>query len=153
MWGDIWKPTVEKSQTNATSVIMHLLMQDTFKNPQWLCILWSKHFEETFKKTQWGKVKQMQPVWSCILWFKQFENTFENAQWRKIKQMQPRCQQLVVGKKYGISKKHIFCQTVWQNNNWGKCPIECVERESEQVRCWIYANGGGGTVAAKIGRM
>ena len=25
----------------------------------------------------------MQPVWLCILWSKQFEDTFENQQWRK----------------------------------------------------------------------
>ena len=53
----------------------------------WEAVL-CKCFEETFDKTQWRKVKQVQPVWLCILSCKQFEGTFENAQWRKAKQMQ-----------------------------------------------------------------
>ena len=34
--------------------------------------------------TKWRKDKQMQPVWLCLLWSKLFEDTFENAQWRKV---------------------------------------------------------------------
>ena len=37
----------------------------------WLCILSGRKFEETFKNTQWRKVKQMQPVRLCILSNKQ----------------------------------------------------------------------------------
>ena len=39
--------------------------------PMWLCIISGEQFEETFKNTQWRKVKQMQPVRLCILSNKQ----------------------------------------------------------------------------------
>ena len=32
----------------------------------WLCLLQGRQIEETFKNTQWGKVKQMQPMRLCI---------------------------------------------------------------------------------------
>ena len=35
------------------------------------------------------EVERMQPMWQCIFWCKQFEETFKNTQWRKVKQMQP----------------------------------------------------------------
>ena len=72
----------------------------TFENPQWskdkqmqpmwLCLLWSKLFEEkTFENPQWRKVKQMQPMWLCFFLGRRFEDTFENPHWRKVIQMQP----------------------------------------------------------------
>ena len=56
--------------------------------PVWLCILWSKQFEETFENTQRGKVKQMQIVQLCILACRQPEDSFVNALWGKAKQIQ-----------------------------------------------------------------
>ena len=86
------KPTMEKGQTNAISVITHLLRQAIWGNtwktqwrkvkqmqPVWICILLCKLFEETFENTRWRKVKQMQTVWLCILSGKPFEKTFENT--------------------------------------------------------------------------
>ena len=59
LWGHIWKPTVKKSQTNATIVIMH-----PFTHP----------FEDTFKMHS----GEMQPMWSCIHPGRQFEEAYEN---------------------------------------------------------------------------
>ena len=56
--------------------------------PMWLCMLWSKFFEDTYEKTQWKKVKQTQPMWLCLFSGRPFEDTFEHAQWRKVEQMQ-----------------------------------------------------------------
>ena len=60
IWGDIWN-----IWTNATNV------------------------NESYKNTQWRKVKQMLPMWLCILTGKRFEDTFENTQWRKVEHMHP----------------------------------------------------------------
>ena len=49
--------------------------------PVWLCMLWSKFFEQTFENTQWRKVEQMQPMWICILLQEQFEQTCDNTHW------------------------------------------------------------------------
>ena len=57
--------------------------------PVWLCILWSRQFEETFENPWWRKEKQMQSLWLCIPFAKEFEESFRNALWRKVKQMQP----------------------------------------------------------------
>ena len=77
IWGHIWERTAEKSQTNATSVTMHPLRQ----------VVWGDIWEHTVeKKTILLKV---QPVWICLFWSKQLEETFEDTQWRKVKQMQP----------------------------------------------------------------
>ena len=84
--------------------------------PVWICLCWSKFFEDAFENTQWRKVKQMQPVWICLCVIQAhlkhlkmhigksqtnaidvtmhplsmgFEETFENTHWRKTKQMQP----------------------------------------------------------------
>ena len=32
----------------------------------WLFIFSSRQFEDTFEKTQWRKVEQMQPMWLCL---------------------------------------------------------------------------------------
>ena len=65
IWGDIWKRTLEKSQTiadNATSSCLNALIH-AFENTQWMmtircrlqlmyiCLLWGKRFEETFVNT------------------------------------------------------------------------------------------------------
>ena len=71
IWGNIWKLTAEKNQTNVTNVIMHALNQ----------LLWRTIWKRTVGKSQtnatsvtmhpprqalWGhigKAKQMQPMW------------------------------------------------------------------------------------------
>ena len=53
-------------------------------HPVWLCMQWPKCIEDTFEKTQWRQVTQMQPMWLCILSGRFFEETFDNSQWRKV---------------------------------------------------------------------
>ena len=84
--------------------------------PVWLCILSGKHFEETFRNTQWRKVKQMQLMRLCILLCQPFEDTFENTLWRKTKQVWPmwlciqRCKQFAeaLGKTHWSQTNAIF---------------------------------------------
>ena len=44
IWGDIWKHTAEKSQTNATNVIMHPLRQTVWGH------IWRRTVEKSLKK-------------------------------------------------------------------------------------------------------
>ena len=114
LWGDIWKRTVGRNQTNATNVTLHPHWQaiwgDIWRRtlekakqmqPVWLCVCSGRQFEETFENTQWRKAKQMQPMWLCILPDRQFEGTFEKAQWRKAKQMQPMWLCILLCKQFG----------------------------------------------------
>ena len=64
IWRDIWKHTAEISQTNETSVILHLHRKT----------LW-------FENPLWRKAKQMQPMWLCVHWVR-FQMGVENAQWK-----------------------------------------------------------------------
>ena len=58
--------------------------------PMQLCILSAWSFEEKFKNTRRRKdKKQMQLVRVRFFLCKPFENTFEKTQWRKVEQMQP----------------------------------------------------------------
>ena len=71
VWEDIWKPTLEKSRSNATNATSDLFTQTIWEH------IWN---------SQWRKVVQMQ---LCICSDSQFEKTFENSILRKIVQMQP----------------------------------------------------------------
>ena len=102
IWVHIWTYIVEKSQTNATNVIMHHLRQALFWvhlnahigeksskcNQCDYAFSYASNLGTHFKNTYCRKVKQMQSMWLCIF-YKPFEGTFENTQWRKVKQMQP----------------------------------------------------------------
>ena len=57
--------------------------------PMKLCNYLCTPFEDTFKNTQWRKVKQVQPMWLCIISGRPFEDTFKNAHRGKVKQKQP----------------------------------------------------------------
>ena len=63
-------------------------------------------------KTQWRKVKQMQPIWLCILWSRPFEDSFDNAQWRKTKQMQSLC---IKGTFAANVTLNLLGQSIWGN--------------------------------------
>ena len=87
VWGDIWKPTVEKSQTNAINVTMHLLVQT----------VWGYVWKHTVDKSQTNVTNVTihllwQAIWrdmwpSGMLLFKRlrlilggpFEDSFENT--------------------------------------------------------------------------
>ena len=71
VWEDIWKPTLEKSRSNATNATSDLFTQTIWEH------IWN---------SQWRKVVQMQ---LCICSDSQFEKTFENSILRKIVQIQP----------------------------------------------------------------
>ena len=70
LWGDIWKRTLEKSQTNATNALVAM----------WLCLFWGRQFEDTFENTQWRQTKQMQLMWLYMLWSKCFQEPYEKTQ-------------------------------------------------------------------------
>ena len=76
---------VKKVEENSTCMGSNTKWRkDKQMQPVWLCLLWSKLFEDTFENAQWRKVKQMQPMWLCICLCKCFEDTFEKTQWRKV---------------------------------------------------------------------
>ena len=87
--------------------------------PMWLCILWSRPFEDTFWNAQWGKAKPMQPVWLSFPSCRRFEETFENAQWGKAKQMQPLLLCILSGRPFNNTsenahwRKAIQMQPMW----------------------------------------
>ena len=71
IWGDVFKDSVEKSQTNGTSVIIHLLVHTIWRH------IWKHTMEKLNKWNQCGfassrennlirKVKQMLAMWLCI---------------------------------------------------------------------------------------
>ena len=74
IWGHIWKHTLEKSQSNATK------LNGTM--PALILVQWGNMW-----KTQWRSVIQMQPMWLCVFSCRWFEDTFKKAQWGKVKQM------------------------------------------------------------------
>ena len=72
----------------AQALPMQTLKTFVLKQTMWLCNFSCRQFEDTFEKSKWRKVKQMQPMWLCLFTGRQFEDIFENTQWIKVKQMQ-----------------------------------------------------------------
>ena len=68
-----YQRTVEKSQTHATKVIMHLLSRG----------IWGDIWNRAVEKSQINVTNVIKYIFSG----RPFDETFENAQWRKIKQM------------------------------------------------------------------
>ena len=102
MWqaisGDIWKHTVEKSQTNVT---------------KWLCILTDTQFEYRDKNTQWRKAKinvtlphLRQAIWKHIA---------EKSQTNATNVIMPLLRQAIWGLKSGLKKlnTNVFPTHVW----------------------------------------
>ena len=73
----------------AQALPMQTLKTFVLKQTMWLCNFSCRQFEDTFEKSKWRKVKQMQPMWLCLFSGRRFEDTFQKAQRRKVKQMQP----------------------------------------------------------------
>ena len=69
IWGDIWKCTVEKSQTNAASVTMHLLEQ----------VIWGNIWKRTVEKSQTNATNvNMHPLRQAI-WGDIWKRTVEEV--------------------------------------------------------------------------
>ena len=69
IWGHIWKRTVEKSQTNATSVIMHPLEQEVWGD------IWKRTVEKSHTiATSVAMHPPVQTNWGCI-----WEHTVEKS--------------------------------------------------------------------------
>ena len=89
-WGDIWEHTAEKSRTNAISVTMHLLRQAIWG------VIWRRTVE---------KIKQIQPLWLCIFfWRHTFVNTY-------IREKSNKCNQCIFASFFaGNLRKHMKMQ-------------------------------------------
>ena len=44
--------------------------------------------EDEYENAQSRKAKPMQPIWLYLFWSKFFEDTFEKTQWSQVEQMQ-----------------------------------------------------------------
>ena len=74
IWGDIWKRTVEKSQTYATNVTMHLLRQ----------AIWGHTWKSTVEKSQTNATcVTMHPLTQAI-WRGIWKSTVEKSQINKM---------------------------------------------------------------------
>ena len=70
IWGLIWKRTVEKSQTNATNVNMHPVMQ----------ALWGHIWKHTVEKSQTNATNVTMPLLRQAIWGNIWKRTVEKSQ-------------------------------------------------------------------------
>ena len=74
IWGDIWKPTVEKSPTNATSVTMPLLGQ----------VIWGHIWIHTVEKSRRNATNVIMPLIVQAIWVNIWKCTVEKSQTNAI---------------------------------------------------------------------
>ena len=70
IWGDIWKFTVEKNQTNATSVTMHPLLQ----------VIWGDIWRSTLEKSQTNATSVIMHPLGQAIWGHIWKRTVEKSQ-------------------------------------------------------------------------